>query len=92
MHLDAVRTGERHFEIRVRDDGPGIPPDELARLRRRLADDQPDETAHIGVMNVHRRIRHLFGERCGLRLDSVEGEGTEVGITLPYEPHGRDGE
>ena len=29
VHLDAVRTGERSFEIRVRDNGPGIPPDEL---------------------------------------------------------------
>ena len=91
VQLDAVRAEEDIFAIRVYDDGPGIPPDELARLRRRLEDDQPDETAQIGIMNVHRRLRHLFGERCGVHLDSVEGQGTEVRITLPYEPRGRDG-
>lgn len=90
VHLDAVRTGERSFEIRVRDNGPGIPPDELERLRCRLAYERPEEAAHIGLLNVHRRLRHLFGETGGLRLDSVEGEGTEVGIMLPYEPRGSD--
>ncbi len=74
------------FEVLVTDNGPGIPPETLEQLRRRLDEDKPSEESHIGMMNVQHRIRHVCGEPYGLKITSMEGEGTEVRIMLPYHP------
>lgn len=85
IELSAQRTGEKSFAVRIRDNGPGIPQEKIAELRRRL-DDGKAEGQHIGLTNVHRRICHVFGDgEFGLTLNSTEGEGTEVLIRLPYD-------
>ncbi|RXZ83191.1 sensor histidine kinase [Paenibacillaceae bacterium] len=38
----------------------------------------------IGLENVHRRLALRFGAEYGLRLRSVEGQGTRVTIAVPY--------
>lgn len=43
----------------------------------------PTQTAHIGLINVHHRIRLIFGEPYGLRIESSAESGTRVFITLP---------
>ncbi|WP_199613947.1 cache domain-containing sensor histidine kinase [Paenibacillus alkalitolerans] len=86
IQLSVNMLPDQLFEIRITDNGPGIPPEKLEQVRRRLDEEEPAEEVHIGMMNVQRRIRHVFGERCGLRIRSVEGEGTEVSVVLPYNP------
>jgi two-component system sensor histidine kinase YesM len=76
------------FILRVSDTGPGIPPNKLAQLVHGL--DNQDEMElttgqHIGIMNVHRRIRFIFGETYGLFIESQPEAGTTVGIRLPLE-------
>jgi len=85
IRITAVPLSEDRFEIWISDNGPGIPEEALQRLRQRLEEDAPLEEMHIGMTNVHRRIRHEFGEPYGLKIRSVEGEGTEVGILLPLD-------
>lgn len=76
--------------ITVSDNGLGIEPDILARLKQSLAaedpaeiDGPPAEGAKIGILNVHRRIKLLYGESYGLEISSEAGIGTTVKIKLP---------
>ncbi|MDL2327274.1 sensor histidine kinase [Ruminococcaceae bacterium OttesenSCG-928-A11] len=71
--------------IRVRDDGAGIPPEQLARMRRLLqGPPPPPEQAGegIGLANVNRRVKLFSGEGYGLALDSRVGHGTSVTVRL----------
>jgi|GEM_PF-1840413 len=76
-----ARVGDSHLSIRVEDDGVGIPEDRLASIRERLAHHTPSD--HIGLLNVHERIRLFYGADYGLDIRSVWGEGTVVTLTLP---------
>jgi two-component system LytT family sensor kinase len=56
-----------------------------ARLR-----DQIDRTAephlagaHIGLGNVHDRLRIAFGDECGLVVETGPGAGTKVSLRVP---------
>ncbi|MDQ6422132.1 sensor histidine kinase [Paenibacillus sp. LHD-117] len=75
---------EQTLVITISDDGAGISEDTLESLRRRLkqtGDTLSDD--HIGVQNVHDRIRYYYGEGYGLTLDSSPGIGTTITVRVP---------
>jgi two-component system sensor histidine kinase YesM len=37
----------------------------------------------IGLFNVQRRLRAIYGEAAGLRVESEEGRGTRVTVWVP---------
>jgi len=63
-------------ELRVSDDGRGIPAD---RVHAVLA----GEGGGIGLSNVDGRLRASFGEAYALRIESRAGEGTTAVMTVP---------
>ena len=67
------------------DNGKGIAPDELVRLRASLQKPMLDskDAPSIGIMNVHARLRLIFGEQFGLEIDSRISEGTEITLYIP---------
>lgn len=76
--------------LSVRDNGIGIPADDLPRLfeRFRRAGNTAGRIAGAGVGLVN--VRHLVESHGGtIQIESVEGEGTTVLITLPVA--GADG-
>lgn len=64
--------------IAVEDDGAGIPPDKLERLRKH----EHLTSRGIGVYNVDQRLRMTYGEAYGLRFESRPGEFTRVTARL----------
>ena len=40
---------------------------------------------HIGIINTHSRIRLQYGKQYGIRIESREGDGTTVIISVPVE-------
>ncbi|MFC4302280.1 cache domain-containing sensor histidine kinase [Cohnella boryungensis] len=68
--------------ISVEDDGPGMPPDVLERLR---SGELKTRGTGIGMLNIDDRIKLAFGEQYGLRIDSAPGKGTRVIVELPPE-------
>jgi two-component system LytT family sensor kinase len=62
--------------VRVRDDGAGM---SAATVRTAL----DGGSGGIGLQNVHRRLESSFGPGYGLEIESAEGEGTEVRLTVP---------
>lgn len=64
--------------------------EKLDDIRRLLACETQDEASrlapdrHIGIMNVHRRIRIAYGEPYGIAdIQSAPGQGTTVSIRIP---------
>lgn len=81
--------------IEVTDDGTGIDEATLERLNTSLAEQGRDASADtdteegalisagIGIINVHKRIRLIYGDEYGLAISSKAGAGTTVKIRLP---------
>ncbi|WP_411348373.1 sensor histidine kinase [Paenibacillus sp. WLX2291] len=87
---------EKYLNIRVQDDGAGMTPETLNRLRRslHLPDQQQDSHGDdgmtvaklrqgIGMQNVHQRLKYMFGEQYGIGIESRVGQGTTVTLRLP---------
>ena len=61
----------------VRDNGEGIPAARLLELRE---EDYASEGCHhgVGIKNIRRRLRIIYGGRSDVQIESREGRGTEV--------------
>jgi sensor histidine kinase YesM len=73
VELSARRDGDR-LEIRVEDDGPGLPAGPEVALR-----------AGIGLSSTRERLERMYGENHRLTLESAEGRGLTVRIEVPFE-------
>jgi two-component system, sensor histidine kinase YesM len=68
--------------ITIQDDGVGMSPEQLQKLRDHTAN-REDETGGHGLTNVHRRIVLRYGDQFGLTINSSYKQGTTVNLTLP---------
>lgn len=74
------------LELYVEDNGSGISEEELTRLREMLkqAENQKElYRNHVGIVNVHRRLKVYFGDAYGIRLESIPGVSTCIYLTMP---------
>jgi two-component system LytT family sensor kinase len=65
--------------ISVEDDGIGMDPD---KLREEMTDSHVTG-AHVGLGNVHDRLRGAFGDECGLIVETAPNAGTKVSMKVP---------
>lgn len=79
----SVHRVKKEVHIEIRDNGCGIPPEALYKLRCDLADEHA-ERARIGLYNVNNRLRLYYGADYGLKIESTVGAGTSVELTIPY--------
>lgn len=77
------RLNDQRIELYVKDNGVGISPEMLARIREDLHGGGAFTGKGVGVRNVDERIKLYFGKEYGIEFFSKEGEGTEVLIRLP---------
>ncbi|CAK4851628.1 unnamed protein product [Aphanomyces euteiches] len=69
--------------IRIMDNGKGLTANKLGELKEKLNNYQLENNEDsIGLLNVHERIRLLFGEPYGLDIYG-DHTGMEVRITIP---------
>jgi signal transduction histidine kinase len=66
--------------LRVNDDGVGFKPYDVANPRVTSSE---DEQAHVALGNISERLRLLYGEKYGLRIQSKLEIGTTVTVRLP---------
>jgi signal transduction histidine kinase len=71
-HIRLWREGA-NLLLEIRDAGRGIPADKLKKLRQK--------GAGLGLRGVQERMRQFNGD---IRIDSQEGQGTTILITLPF--------
>ena len=89
LRIQFERT-EKRLIIRISDDGIGMEEQTLLELNRRLRKDsskvsyqQSETKGGIALANVNNRIHLIFGEEYGMHVYSIQGEGTDVEITIP---------
>ena len=70
IRIQARREGNQ-LHLTIRDHGPGLA-SEVTR------------SAGIGLNNTTRRLRTLYGDDQGFRIQDAEGGGVAVDIYLPY--------
>lgn len=69
--------------IRVADNGAGMDGAKLREVRESLTESAMERRGHIGLYNVNKRMKLIYGEEYGLQIDSAPGEGTTILLRLP---------
>lgn len=104
---NAIKYGfgdREHLEVSVRacrqqdalvfvceDDGVGMAAELLEKIRHNLT--LPlNESSHLGLYNVHRRIQLMYGEEYGIQVESLakREHGVRVTVRLPYETEDKE--
>lgn len=74
----------------VADNGSGMTPEQLKDFQDSCNEQSPiSKKTHtqkhhsIGLANVNQRLRSYYGEKYGLSVESIPGEGTIIDIVLP---------
>lgn len=89
VSIEVIVT-EENMIITVSDNGKGMDGGTLKELNERihsqvfnLASKEQQTNTGIGLLNIHKRIRLLFGEDYGVCVYSTPNQGTDVEITVP---------
>ena len=79
--------GESKLDIVIEDNGAGISHDTLSKLQESLNQPHDDvETAEItGIINIHRRIRLIYGSQSGLSFSKSALGGLRVQVMLDFK-------
>lgn len=72
--------------VDVMDNGQGISPERLEELEKKLELSDTSSGKSIGLSNVNKRIKMYHGDKYGMSIKSVVGEGTTIRLTLPRKP------
>ena len=79
-------SGERDgalIRFMVEDDGIGMNAEALSHLQEEIRRPCKETDTGFGMANVNERIRMNFGADYGLMIESEEGKGTRVWVTIP---------
>ncbi len=87
------RKGENgDFSFEIYDTGTGIPSEKLSQINACLADpslvSESEDLNHtgVGLYNINKRIKNVYGDAYGLQIESVHGEWTLVKVLLRTMP------
>lgn len=88
-----IAIKENLLEIEIRDDGQGMEENVASKLQYDLENwsklnvEEMGVTSQgkIGVLNVHSRLRLIYGEEYGIRIVSAYNKGTAIKMNLPID-------
>lgn len=97
--ISTSRDGQKLY-LYVWDSGAGIAPEKLDELNQCLSeesllDSRTEEdifTESIGLLNVNKRIKLLFGLDYGVQIFSEQGKGTQAVLSLPLPSMMQEGD
>lgn len=84
LKVTVMPEGE-NIAFLVEDNGVGMNREQLETLNSRLSDTEYMGDGHIGLYNINKRLKIVFGENYGITVDSVPGRGTKVRVVIPKE-------
>ena len=83
--LDVKIRGTQHQDNIIfvcEDNGAGMDEALLAELKQQL-EGEKNESSHLGLYNIHRRIQLMYKGDYGLNIESEKDKGTLVRVTIP---------
>lgn len=87
--LLSVQRAREYVVISVQDNGVGISREQVHRLLANepgeVSDHWSAHTTGLGLTLVRDRLRHYYGEKCQLVIESELGSGTTVRLLLPLD-------
>ena len=85
----SVGIHEKNLRISVEDNGVGMSDDKIREL---FAEDtgQKSQNRSIGILNIHKRMQYLYGEKYGVKIQSKPGTGTTVYLEIPRKVLGEE--
>lgn len=82
-HIElSVFSGGEKLTVEVLNSGKKLTEDDLLCIRR-LMNDGEDPEGHMGIRNVARRLRLLYGFEAAMRIDTDECGQTRAAFTIP---------
>lgn len=85
IRIDIRRAG-KDLVIQVRDNGKGFDLRQYQmELEARREEDIGGGREKVGLKNVAKRIRHIYGEGYGVQVESEKNRGTLIEIRVPAE-------
>ena len=67
--------------LTVSDNGVGMNPETLEKLRTSLAQ---DEGSGFGMLASYKRLKLMYGDELDFQIESEENRGTEITVRIPY--------
>ena len=85
LFLNVKRQGE-NLGITIQDDGVGMSREKLSQLLDYSIKVKNEDGAHtkVGVRAVDKRLKILYGDKYGLKVESGENSGTTVHLIMPF--------
>ena len=83
----SVQPINKNIVFKIFNTGAKIDDDKLAELIQQLAVNDLPDSEHIGLCNVHQRIKLMFGEVYGISQITSNSTGTTIEITIPNQPY-----
>ena len=80
-----IRTDEANLLIFVSDNGCGVSDDDLRKLMDKINAQEENKGRGIGLYNVQRRMKMLYGKNFGISISSKQNVGTKVTLTFPLQ-------
>lgn len=80
IHLSYI---DSDISIEVIDDGIGISKDKLDSILDNTSKGKNEFFKEIGISNVNKRLQYEYGAEYGIKVSSVEGEGTTMQVIIP---------
>ncbi|WP_138751465.1 cache domain-containing sensor histidine kinase [Paenibacillus sinopodophylli] len=84
-----IEEQDSRILLTVKDDGMGIEPEIVEQINTGTLPNTSRHSGgmkHIGMANIRERLTYLYGDSAWFEVDSREGEGTSIRITLPLKP------
>ncbi len=78
-----ITETENDITVSVKDNGVGMTEEKLAELIEYINAPLSSEWKHVGLRNVNWRLRLLYGEDYGLKIQSKVGVGTSCSLVMP---------
>jgi len=91
LEINAIKNDKGDVDIYIKDNGQGIPEKKLLEINEELEKTEDLYTNvdgkngyHIGIKNVHYRLRQNYGSQYGLTIFSEQNVGTTIVIHIPF--------
>jgi two-component system, sensor histidine kinase YesM len=84
INIAAFRSSKTSIVVQISDNGVGIPDNTVKEITKKMEQMTTSNNGmNIGIINVHQRIRNLFGSEYGVSIESNKGVGTTVKLHMP---------